>query len=442
MDFGFLASVVRGETFPPQNMWMAGLPIGYSFYYGHLMMGILTKTLGLVPAVTYNLGLITLFALIFSGAFGLAYALSGRLSSGWIAGLLCAAAGNPVGAKQYMDALHQCFISKNLGPLLGHTYDYWAPTRVIPFGNNEGSTINEFPYFSVLYGDMHAHTLAMPFAMLLIGIIASIYLTNTSKPFDWKKDWPGFLMAGFLLGGITFLNTWEVPTWLALVGIALMVRGFSNLKNKVLQHGLSITFAVIVLALTLLGWWATYNPRWLKIDTVTHALGGATPYLVLFLGIGFAAAAIWLFFEKSSRVFSEHMLTIALSIGMILATTGLLWMPYFAHFSPQQNKIMWVLPTVRTMTKDYFAIYGFFLSVLIMSFAVAYSKELGRGIIRGIKRKVGWEDLQDQLLKLMEQLISPANAVQGMVSLGLASLAVIWGASGPIGLNRPKKPPC
>ena len=65
MDFGFLATVVRGEHFPPQNMWMAGLPIGYSFYYGHLMMGILTKTLGLVPAVTYNLGLITLFAMIF-----------------------------------------------------------------------------------------------------------------------------------------------------------------------------------------------------------------------------------------------------------------------------------------------------------------------------------------------------------------------------------------
>ena len=49
MDYGFLASVVRGEKFPPQNMWMAGLPIGYSFYYGHLMMGILTKTLGLGP---------------------------------------------------------------------------------------------------------------------------------------------------------------------------------------------------------------------------------------------------------------------------------------------------------------------------------------------------------------------------------------------------------
>ena len=48
MDFGFLSSVVRSETFPPQNMWMAGVPIGYSFYFGHLMMGVLTKTLGLV----------------------------------------------------------------------------------------------------------------------------------------------------------------------------------------------------------------------------------------------------------------------------------------------------------------------------------------------------------------------------------------------------------
>ena len=153
MDYGFLASVVRGETFPPQNMWMAGQPIGYTFYYGHLMMGILTKTLGLVPAVTYNLSIITLFALIFSGAFGIAFALSGSLFSGWIAGILCAVTGNPAGVRQVFEAMHQSFISHNLNIFTERlaNYDYWGPTRVIPFGNNSGSTINEFPLTSVLF---------------------------------------------------------------------------------------------------------------------------------------------------------------------------------------------------------------------------------------------------------------------------------------------------
>src|SRR5581483_4102405 len=104
-------------------------PISYSFYYGHLMMGVLAKLLGIVPAVAYNLGLITLFSLVFSSAFGLAFGLSGRKFSGWVAGFLCAAAGNPAGARQILDGLRQGF-----GPLMDRivNYDYWGPTRVIP----------------------------------------------------------------------------------------------------------------------------------------------------------------------------------------------------------------------------------------------------------------------------------------------------------------------
>jgi uncharacterized membrane protein len=427
MDFGFLASVVRGETFPPQNMWMAGLPIGYTFYYGHLMMGVLTKTLGLVPAITYNLALITLFAMIFSCAFGLAYSLSGRLSSGWIAGALCALAGNPDGIKQYMDVIRQCFMAHNLSPLLQHVYDYWGPTRVIP-----PLSINEFPYFSVLYGDMHAHTLAMPFAMLLIGVIASIYLSMTTRAFVWKKDWAGFLTAGFLLGGIAFLNTWEIPTWLGLLGIALLVRHLSGLNGKVLHKGLTSTFGTIVIALALLGWWVTINPSWLRylgIEMTQHALGGATPFLVGFAGLGFLAAVIWLFTQKSTRLFSEQLITIAISVLSVLAVAGFLWIPYFANFSPQQNKIMWVIPTIRTSIKDYFSVHGFFLSVLLMSFAVAFSKEIINWIGKNKKEKWGWEIFLDKFLGALKRLIVPQTAVQGMLSLGLATLAVIWGAS-------------
>jgi len=411
-------------------MWMAGLPIGYTFYYGHLMMGILTKTLGLVPAVSYNLALVTLFALILSCAFGLAFALSGRISSGWIAGILCAVAGNPDGIKQYMDAIHQCFTSKSLSPLLGHTYDYWGPTRVIPFGNHEGSTINEFPYFSVLYGDMHAHTLAMPFAMLLIGLIASIYSSKVIKPFDWKLDWMKFLMAGFLLGGIVFLNTWEIPTWLVLIGIVFLIRNLSNLKRNILQISLSLTFGMITLALTLLGWW-TYlisgSRVALKMDIEQHALGGSTLYLAVFGLLGFVAAGIFLFTKKTTRIFSKHLLTIALSIAGILSMAGFFWFPNFIHFHPQQNKIMWVLPDIRTSVVDYFSIYGFFLSVLLFSSVIGFSKEIINSI--GKEQKTNRSAFIDGLFMFFNYFINPQNSVMGMISLGLASLAVIWGAS-------------
>ncbi|HEY5040253.1 MAG TPA: DUF2298 domain-containing protein, partial [bacterium] len=335
MDYGFLASVVRGETFPPQNMWMAGQPIGYTFYYGHLMMGVLTKTLGLVPAITYNLSLITLFAMIFSGAFGVAYAISGRLASGWIAGTICAVTGNPAGAKQYMEAIHQCFVSRSFSPLLDGTYDFWGPTRVIPFGNGSGSTINEFPYFSVLFGDMHAHTLAMPFAMLLIGVIAALYLSSSPKLLDWKGDRLTLLMAGLLLGGMAFLNTWEVPVWFLFLGLVLLVRSLAPLNSMVLFRGLSMAFAALLAALTLLGWLLRSGlgnliASRLRIDLNPNALGGTTGYLVLFGLLGFAAAVFWLYRQKSTRGLALRFLSTAAFLGVALLVAGILWSPFFA----------------------------------------------------------------------------------------------------------------
>ena len=434
MDFGFLASVVRGESFPPQNMWMAGQPIGYSFYYGHLMMGVLTKFLGLAPAITYNLGLITLFALVFSGAFGLAYALSGRLVSGWIAGFLCAAAGNPDGAKQVMDAFQQCFAAGNLSPLFNHVYDYWGPTRVIPFGGNSGSTINEFPYFSVLYGDLHAHTLAMPFAMLLIGVIASLFFSVTTQPFRWNEDWLKLLTAGFLLGGITFLNTWEIPTWLVLLGIAYLVRNLSGLNPKIAHTGWRSVAICLLITLTLLGWFfrsglARLLSPYLRMEISENALGGTTGCLAFFLIAGLLAAIVWLFLQRSTGIFSKQFLTIGLSIAAVLVVAAILWIPYFVGFHPQQNKIMWVKPDIRTSLVNYFSIHGFFLCALLFCFFAAYSKDLQNWLARNAKFKFDLDSVLEKFMDWINRFVSPLGAVDGALAMGLFSLAVIWGAS-------------
>ena len=305
-----------------------------------------------------------------------------------------------------------------MSPLLNHTYDFWGPTRIIP------NSINEFPYFSVLYGDLHAHTLAQPFAILLIAIIASIYMAASPRVFSWKKDALSFAAAGLLLGGVAFLNTWEVPTWLVLLGIALAVRALAGLNLRVLQKGLGLSFGVVVLSLTLLGWWAV-----IRSGGNPHGLGGDTLSLVIFTGLGFVAAVVWLFKHKHTKVFAVQLLKIALTIAAILAVAGLLWVPFLANFRPQQNTVLWVLPSIRTELKDYFAIYGFFLGVLLLSFLVAFPQEIRKWIEKPKKEKGGLDAFLDRVVSIFEGLISPQGPVRGMMALGLASLAVLWGAS-------------
>ena len=400
-------------------MWMAGQPIGYPYYFGHLMMGVLTKTLGLVPAVTYNLALITLFALVFSCAFGLAYSLSGKLLGGWLAGFLCAVASNLTGVRQYLSALNQCLISHNLSPLSGITYDFFGPSRVIP------NSINEFPYFSVLYGDMHSHTLSMPFDMLFIGIVASLFLTPLPKLFTWKGEKFLLLMAGFVMGSLVFLNTWDILTALALLGLSLVVRSLTGLDPKAVRKGLEVLLGVLVAGMTLLGWFVYFLPG---MDT--QALGGSTLCLVLFLLACFIVSWALLFSQKKTKVLSRHLLEIALSLGVILAAAFLFWAPNFLHFTPQQNKILWVIPSIRSSLNNFVGIYGFFLSILLVSFVLAFPKEILNWTGKAKKIKDYGDYLADRAMTFIEELFNPGgDPVLGMLSVGGVLLALFWGAS-------------
>ena len=48
--------------------------------------------------------------------------------------------------------------------------DFWRSTRFI--GPEDVGPIHEFPYFTFLYGDLHAHQIALPLtvAVLLVGV--------------------------------------------------------------------------------------------------------------------------------------------------------------------------------------------------------------------------------------------------------------------------------
>ena len=74
MDFGFMNSIVKSESFPPNDMWLAGHPINY-YYFGYVLMGSLSLLAGVPTEIGYNLANSTIPALLALGTFGLLYNL-------------------------------------------------------------------------------------------------------------------------------------------------------------------------------------------------------------------------------------------------------------------------------------------------------------------------------------------------------------------------------
>jgi YYY domain-containing protein len=103
---------------------------------------------------------------------------------------------------------------------------YWDATRIIPILNNGGQEITEFPFFTFIYADMHAHMMDMPFTLLALAWAVS-YIFMSMRPSPSRRQWlewiAVFFVGGLALGVARATNTWDYPLFLVLGVLAVVV---------------------------------------------------------------------------------------------------------------------------------------------------------------------------------------------------------------------------
>ncbi len=247
MDFAFLNAVIKSRHFPPYDPWFSGGYINY-YYFGFVLVGMLTKLSGIVPSVAYNLAIPSLAALTGVGAFSVAFALMPeglperkRRLFALLSPVILLFMGN-LGEFSLLwsgwERLSRIPRFKSLIPglpaivravsglwvwLHGSRIPYpndwwfWNATRVVK------DTINEFPFFSFLFADLHAHVMALPFALLALGL--AVALAKSSRK-DLIPVGGTFLFLSLAIGALRAINTWDYPTYLLMgaVGWALYTR--------------------------------------------------------------------------------------------------------------------------------------------------------------------------------------------------------------------------
>jgi len=343
MDFSYFNAVLKSTSFPPYDPWFAGGYINY-YYYGFVLAGTPVKLLGIVPSLAYNFILPTWFALIAIGAFAIGWNLVEgqrskvederfstfdlRLLTGLTASTFAILLGN-LGTIQmlFREVQRMAIPDGNIPddatiiqswtwafqgvallfngvtlPIGGGEW-YWNPSRVIPPG--PGNEITEFPLFTLLYSDLHAHMLVMPLTLFIIAWAVSFIKSHAKMS---RAEWvAAFIIGALMIGALKPTNTWDLYTFFPFSALAVIYainRHFEwkNRFNLPDWLGRALFSIAVVVGLYLLGslmyspfdYW--YGLSYNKVDLWTSSRTPLSSYFTHW-GLFLFIISFWLFWE-------------------------------------------------------------------------------------------------------------------------------------------------
>ena len=215
------------------------------YYFGYVMHGVLAKVTGVEAAVAYNLAIALLFSLSVVGAFGLVSEMVGihrrrngdgreiPVAVGLLAALLVVGIGNLQSVAEMVRAwglggesvwswigVEGATTAPETSSWFSQDFWWWwRTTRVIQAAEG-GSTpaITEFPSFSFILGDLHPHVMSLPFLILALALGLRTLASGETFGLRWVRDNKvGFAVIALCIGGLGFLNSWDLPLGLGVV---------------------------------------------------------------------------------------------------------------------------------------------------------------------------------------------------------------------------------
>ena len=90
-----------------------------------------------------------------------------------------------------------------------------------------GFEITEFPFFTFIFADLHAHMIAMPVTLVTLGISFTVLLTShelRERGLNWS--WSQFVLIallGVVVGSLRVINAWDFPTYLVIAVATVFV---------------------------------------------------------------------------------------------------------------------------------------------------------------------------------------------------------------------------
>ena len=242
MDYGFMTSILRSDYMPPQDFWFSGTNLNY-YYVGQYLATYLTRISFVKVSDAYNLMLMMVGAFTFVLPYSIIYnvthrflvdqerkrrflpALSGLLSGAGV----CIAGNMHYPTFQWLEPAARKFFG-----IEASDTKYWFPdaTRFIGYHpETSDKTIHEFPAYSFVLGDLHAHVINIFFVLTVLGLLFAWLSTRDSAkeqhPSVIKEVFhPAIITITFFIGLFHTTNFWDFPIYVVVAGGIIL---FSNL---------------------------------------------------------------------------------------------------------------------------------------------------------------------------------------------------------------------
>lgn len=281
MDYAFMQKMVTTTKLPPDDVWFAGKIINY-YYGGQYYAAFVAKTMigGISKTeYSYNMMRALIPALMFAGVYGIADEMiksrakkknvdfsktKNRVRIQFFAVLsavLAVFAGN---GHYIIYGMLKPFINNTVASV-SYTWhqdinvdssSYWFPDATRYIGYNPDvptdKTIHEFPCYSFVLGDLHAHMINI---MIVITIIALLYSFVKNRKLAGEKSklykcfgCPQIYMLGLLWGLCNFTNYWDYIIYIVVIAITVLLTNImADGKMRTALKNSTIHLAIVII---------------------------------------------------------------------------------------------------------------------------------------------------------------------------------------------------
>ena len=293
--------------------------------------------------------------------------------------------------------------------LTGQEVDsYWFPdaTRYIGFNpeNEVDKTIHEFPCYSFVLGDLHAHVVNIMFVLLLLGLLYAWMKKVRTVKFSpekqglaafWKKQlfMPQLLSVAALLGMFHWTNYWDFVIYFVVTGGVVLFMNIITMEGKI-KRILAVTIAQAVEILVIAT--VVILPFTLNFETMVQGVGIARHHslfhqLLVLWGFPVILTLVYVVAllaeklrKKENRSFTGLLSSISVSdlfaVIMGLCAIGLIMIPELIYVRDIYEKKSARANTMFKLTYQAYIMFGMTMIYGIFRMLFVFRKKILKGI--------------------------------------------------------------